>query len=100
MTNREAEFIVLGDILYNNEIMPDIMDIVTPEDFSSVATQRYFQAMVYLYQDGQPIDPVSIMDMVDKLGKVPDLQEDIMEMINLGNPRSFANMIKTKARMR
>ena len=100
MTNREAEFIVLGDILYNNEIMPDIMDIVKPEDFSTTETQRYFQAMIYLYQDNQPIDPVSIMDMVNKLGKVPDLQGDIMEMITLGNPRSFANLIKTKVKMK
>jgi len=58
--NIEAEGAILGGILLNNDAMNQIMDILSPEDFYREANMHLFEGMVDLYNQGEPIDIITL----------------------------------------
>jgi replicative DNA helicase len=64
--NIEAEQAILGGILINNEAMNQIMDILTPDDFYREAHTALFEGMVELYNNGEPIDGITISQLLTR----------------------------------
>ena len=58
--NLDAEQAILGGILLNNDAMNQIMDILAPEHFYREAHAALFDGMVGLYNQGEPIDIITL----------------------------------------
>jgi len=62
--NVEAEQAILGGILINNDAMNQIVDILVPDDFYREAHVALFDGMTRLYQRGEPIDIITLSEML------------------------------------
>jgi replicative DNA helicase len=64
--NLEAEQAVLGGVLINNESMNQVVDILSPDDFYREAHAALFDGMTHLYQRGEPIDIITLSDILSQ----------------------------------
>jgi replicative DNA helicase len=60
----EAEASVLGSILLDREAMWKIADILAPKDFYRKANQLVYSAMLSLFEQGEPIDVLSVSSLL------------------------------------
>ena len=84
--NLEAERAVLGSILFNDEHLPAVSELISAEDFYSPAHKVIFAACVAIVQTQRRIDLVTLQDELEKQGTLAQcgglvylvsLQEDI-----------------------
>ena len=74
--NNEAEESVLGSILLSSDAANEVLDRLSPEDFYVPAHQAIFEAITHLFDQNQPIDAVTVADILrraeelDKVGGV------------------------------
>lgn len=59
-SSEEGERIILGAILVDNQLMLQVAEYLTPEDFYSPRHKRIFGAMMTLFGRGDPINPVAV----------------------------------------
>jgi replicative DNA helicase len=64
--NNEAEQAILGGILLNNDAMNQVLDILSPDDFYREAHMAFFEGMVELYNRGEPIDIITLSQLLVK----------------------------------
>jgi len=64
----DAEQSVLGAILQDPEAIARILDFLDPEDFYRENHAQVYRACIRLFQDGEPIDNVTVTDALDKAG--------------------------------
>ncbi|MBE5781648.1 MAG: replicative DNA helicase [Clostridiales bacterium] len=62
----EAEQSVLGSMLLDQDAVAAAMETLTEEDFYAPAHQVIFSAMAQLYRSAQPIDLVTISDVLEQ----------------------------------
>lgn len=62
----EAEQSVLGAILINKDSIGQISDKIKPEDFYSSENKKVFEAMMSLYEEGNPIDILTLTKRLKK----------------------------------
>jgi len=102
----ETEQSLLGSILMDQEQITAASEFVTAEDFYNRQYAAAFQAMVELYDNGQPIDPVTLHNKLMEMDVPPEATT--MEFIGAlvssvpvsTNARSYAMLIAEKATMR
>jgi replicative DNA helicase len=105
--DREAERGVLGSLLRDNELIPEIVQIVRAEHFYVFAHQKIFEAIAMLaIERGQPADPVTLANYL----KEKQLIEDsggygyIVELWeaapSAGNAKYYADIIRQKSLVR
>jgi len=105
--NREAERGLLGGMLRDNQLIPDVVQIVKADDLYIFAHQKIFEAMTSLAVDqGRPADAVTIADwlkekqFVDDAGGYAYLVELWESAPAAGNARFYAEIIRQKAIVR
>jgi replicative DNA helicase len=64
--NREAEASLLGSILLDGDVIAQIADIITADDFYEPRHSLIYEAMAHLYNQHQPIDLLTVSDQLDK----------------------------------
>ena len=64
--NLEAERWLLSGLLIDNEKFPEVLQHVSADDFYRDAHQIYFRAMTTLYERGDPVDPISLMEELSR----------------------------------
>jgi len=69
----EAEQAVLGSIIYNNQIINDIADILSPNCFHEEGHRHIYRAMLELNETNQPIDEILLGDQLKIFGKIEDI---------------------------
>ncbi len=69
----EAERSVLGSMLRYNPVIGDVVLVVRAENFYSDAHQKIFQAIVGLYEKGQPVDIVLLAEELKQRGQLEDV---------------------------
>lgn len=62
----DAERITLGSILIDNGLMAQVPETLKPEDFYHPLHRRIFAAMLTLTDEGRPIDPILIGEVVNR----------------------------------
>ena len=62
----EAEKAVLGAAFLSKNALADAMEYLEPRDFYRRAHQIIFEKMVDLYEDDQPIDPITMNNALTK----------------------------------
>ena len=68
--NIEAEEAVLGAILVNPETLAKISDTLTATSFYKPAHRHIYEAMLQLFNNNDPIDIVSVSDVLNYNGKL------------------------------
>ena len=68
--NLEAEQAVLGGVLLNNDAMNQLMDILSPDDFYREAHSTIFDGMVYLYNESEPIDVITLSETLTRKSRL------------------------------
>lgn len=65
--NEEAELSVLGAILINKDSIGLISEKISPKDFYDEIHSKIFEAMLSLYEEGRPIDMLTLTKRLKKL---------------------------------
>src|SRR6478672_2737163 len=59
--NREAERSILGSMLRDNNVVPDVVQLVRAEEFYVFGHQKIFEAITTLFvEEGKPADIVTV----------------------------------------
>ena len=102
----EAEKAVLGGIFLKPESFGDIIEIISPSDFYKVGHKYIYEAMIDIYNNGENIDPIVVMNELkkqnrfDEIGGETLLYEIIEEVPTAANIITYAKIIKEKSTLR
>ena len=66
--NLDAELAVLGSILIDPRVFPEVREALRVEDFASTLNQEIYRAAAALDSAGKTIDPVTILEACRKAG--------------------------------
>ena len=72
--NLQAEESLLGAMLLTKDAVAEAVEVVSAENFYAPANQYVYEAIVRLYNSGQPIDVVTVANELDR-------NEEIAEMV-------------------
>lgn len=98
--NLDAEMALLGCIMIDNEILPDILERLAEEDFYVDAHKYVIFAIKKVFNDKKPIDMVTLSDELtvegnlEKAGGVPYLAELIQFTPSSANYKHYFDIIK------
>src|SRR5437763_495513 len=71
--SREAERCVLGSMLRDNGVIGDVVQILRAENFYFDAHQKIYQAIISLYEKGQPVDLVLLAQLLEERKQIEDV---------------------------
>src|SRR5436190_685512 len=72
--NKEAEKGVLGSLLRDNRIIPDLVQLLRAEDFYVFAHQKIYEGMTDLnVHQGKPVDAVTLADYLNEKKLIADV---------------------------
>lgn len=105
--NREAERSVLGSMLRDNKIIPDVVQVLRAESFYVFGHQKIFEALADLYVvQGKPADAVTLADYLNEKQFIQDvggygyLVELWDAAPSAANAVSYAEIVQQKAIVR
>lgn len=105
--NREAERGVLGSMLRDNQLIPEVVQLVRADDFYVFAHQKVFEAITTLAIDrGHPADAVTLANylkekqLLEDAGGYAYLIELWESAPSAGNAKYYADIIRQKALVR
>lgn len=102
----EAEQSVIGSMLMDREAIISASEIVTGADFYQHQYGVMFEAMVELFNEGKPVDLVTLQDRLKEKDVPPEISSldfvrDIMTTVPTSvNVKSYANIVREKAVLR
>lgn len=79
----DAEAATLGAMLLRNEWIVPVAELVTAADFWRPQHGLVFDAIIALHRDGQPVDPVTVVDRLHVTGQLD----------TVGGPRAIAQIV-------
>lgn len=104
--SREAEQSVLGAVLLDNEIMDQVADILGADDFYIGAHQTIFRALRALTDRGEPADPITLRQFLEKeqgmdsVGGLGYLMQLVDSVPTTANAKAYARLVHDKAVLR
>ncbi len=101
----EIEESLLAAFLLYPETLPDIVDLIGPDDFYRSAHQKIFNACITLHKLGEPVDLVSVRERLKTQGELEAIGgatylATITEAPISINPEHSAKIIKNKSILR
>ena len=67
---QEAEKAVLGSILEDNSVLPQVLDRIAPDDLYFDVHKHILRAMIELQDAGKPVEPVLLADVLNRTGRL------------------------------
>ena len=105
--NRDAERSVLGSMLRDNNVIPEVVQLVRADDFYVFAHQKIFEALATLnIEQGKPADVVTLANwlndnkLIEDAGGYAYLVELWDAAPSAANARHYADIIRQKAIVR
>ena len=89
----EAEQSVIGSMLMDRDAIMAASEIITGEDFYQHQYGVLFEAMVELYNEGKPVDLVTLQDRLREKEVPPEISR--MDFV-----RELLNVVPTSANVR
>jgi replicative DNA helicase len=102
----EAEESVLGGILLDNTAIDRVLEFVRPDDFYREAHRRIFRAMLALAEKNEPVDLVTLGELLRQRGELQDvggaahLAELAERVPTAANANHYAKIVREKAILR
>jgi replicative DNA helicase len=104
--NIEAEQMVLGAILIENDSMNKVIDFLSPDDFYKETHRRIFMAMVEMFETGEAIDLITLTDALrgkvglEAVGGASYLAYLVSLVPTSANIKNHARIVREKAVLR
>jgi len=104
--SREAEESVIGAILLSEDAVNEVMDRIHPADFYVPAHQAIYEAMRELFDGSQPIDAVTVSEVLrrrgelEKIGGVTYLARLVDIVPSTSNVVYYADIVEEHAKRR
>jgi replicative DNA helicase len=102
----EAEQSVLGGILFSPDSFNKIVELIRPDDFYRGPHKHIFEAMTELYNKSEPIDIITVSEMMSDKGSLeaaggrPYLMDLAMSVATAENITYYSKIIRNKALLR
>jgi replicative DNA helicase len=102
----EAEVSVLGAMLLDNSVIPDIIKIIDPKAFYSTAHSIIYESIVELYDEKKSADLIILAEALRLKGSLeqaggPDYLASLVDSVpSTANATHYANIVKNKGLMR
>jgi replicative DNA helicase len=102
----EAEQSVLGAMLMDREAILTVSEILTGDDFYHHQYKVVFEAMVELYNEGKPVDPVTLQERLREKDVPPELcsmeffKELFAAVPTIANAKHYGEIVRDKAMLR
>jgi replicative DNA helicase len=102
----EAEQSVLGSLLLDRDLLPDITGVLKSEDFYLEQHKEIFEAILDLYEQSKPVDLITVSEQLTKRGtlnKVGDyeyLSNLATAVPTTANVMHYAEIIEDKSLLR
>ena len=102
----EAEQSVIGSMLMDRDAIADVADILTKEDFYYSQYGLLFEAMVTLYNEGKPVDLLTVSNKLKEMGAPESVSSmeyvgDIIAVVPTStHAKQYAQIVQDKAVLR
>ena len=101
----EAEQSVLGAMLIDSRCVPEVIGMLSAEDFYQQQNRELFEAMFAMFNFSQPIDPVTVMDKLRERGDYHDnTQSYLMQLLEItptaAHVKKYAQIVAEKSILR
>ncbi|MHC5539546.1 replicative DNA helicase [Singulisphaera rosea] len=99
----ETEKATLGSILFVNEVLHEIVPILSPEDFYRDTHQKIYATILDLYRLGKPIDGITLSDELIRRGEYEaiggaDAISDLFSSTpSSANAKYYAGIVRQKS---
>ncbi|MDD3839439.1 MAG: replicative DNA helicase [Clostridia bacterium] len=104
--NVEAEYSVLGSMLLDKEAISEVSELLKGDDFYLDAHKILFEAVLDLYDEGTPVDLVTIVDYLrdknelEDVGGITYITRLVNSVPTTANVRYYAEIVENKAILR
>ena len=104
--SQEAERSVIGAMIIDQEAIAVASELLTGEDFYQKQYGTLFEAMLSLYNEGKPVDPVTLQERLIERGAPPEVAsleyvgDLVMATPTSANVRHYAQIVQDKALLR
>jgi replicative DNA helicase len=104
--NLEAEMALLGALLIDRELMPVVSELVNSTDFYSHIHEAIFSTIAHLYEKGEPVDKISLVEELRTRGQLeriggPAYLSSLTESIaTASSAEYYARIIREKSLLR
>jgi replicative DNA helicase len=104
--NIEAEQMVLGAIMIENDAMNKVVELLSPEDFYKDAHRRIFKVMLDMFESGEAIDLVTLPDALrgkvglESVGGASYLASLVSMVPTAANIKNHARIVREKSVLR
>ncbi len=101
--NVDAEKSLLGAVLIDEEVLPDVTELVKPKDFYEKPHEMVFDAMVRLYERHKPVDMLTLTDELKRkdqleiIGGAAYLSELTNYVPTAAHAEAYADLVAQKA---
>ncbi|MDO5154505.1 MAG: replicative DNA helicase [Eubacteriales bacterium] len=102
----EAEQSVIGSMLMDREAIVEVADILSREDFYYSQYGLLFETMVTLYNEGKPVDLVTVSNKLKEMGAPESVSNlefvgEILAMVpTSAHAKQYAQIVQDKATLR
>lgn len=98
----EIEKKIIGAMLQDNKCVPEVLELLVTQDFYNQHNQRYFQSIQRMFNEGIPVDSITLIEDLKKSGSYSS--EDAPRLIEIGsgvsttaNVKYHSHIVKEKA---
>jgi len=104
--NIEAEQSVLGAILLDKEVLSSVTEIISSQDFYREDHREIFEAIMDLYEKGEPIDLITVAEQLKVRGSLEAVGglEYLTNLASLvpttANAKHYAKIVEEKSILR
>lgn len=102
----DIEKSVLGSLFINNDRIVEIMDILSPDDFSEDKHRVLYEIIATLFTEGKSVDiltvseKLGVLDYLEKMGGVSYLTSLINEVPTASHVLYYAKIVRSKSKLR
>lgn len=82
LNHMEAEQAVVGALLIDPRVLPEVRGALRPEDFGMEANRSVFRAALSLDCRGEPLDPVTLLEETRRAGS-PVTREYLLQLMDM-----------------
>jgi len=104
--NLEAEEAVIGAMLLDKNVISDVAEILSDEDFYNTSLKEVYASIIDLFEEGKPIDPITVSEKMrergtyDSVGGINFLTELIMKVPTTANTTYYVKIVEEKSILR
>lgn len=104
--NLEAEEAVIGAMLIDKNVISDVAEILSDEDFYNTSLKEVYTSIIDLFEEGKPIDPITVSEKLrergtyDSVGGINFLTELIMKVPTTANTTYYVKIVEEKSILR